>query len=162
MAQALGIERSALGTRGLPTRLARLGLAVALTFAAGCGAIGAKPATNCFHSNEAIEVDIGFCSALRDGRTLHVSGIPGQGEMAAAVRSVYERMARVLAANGYSFADVVKENVYATDLDAFIRNKEIRKEFYQGDLPAATWVQVQRLYLPSFVVEIEVTAEKRR
>jgi len=49
--------------------------------------------------------------------------------------------------------------VFATDLDAFIRNKEIRKEFYGASLPAATWVQVQRLYLPSFVVEVEVTAE---
>jgi enamine deaminase RidA (YjgF/YER057c/UK114 family) len=59
-------------------------------------------------------------------------------------------------------ANVVRENVYATDLDAFIRNKEIRKEFYGQVLPAATWVQVPRLYLPSFVVEIEVTAEYPR
>ena len=139
----------------------RLLLLGALALIAGCTAIGAKPATRCFHSNDAIEVSIGYCQALREGRTLHVSGITGQGEMAAAVRSVYERMGRVLAANGYTFADVVKENVYATDLDAFIRNKDIRKEFYQDDVPAATWVQVQRLYLPAFVVEIEVTAAKR-
>ena len=134
----------------------------ALALITGCSAIGAKPATRCFHSNEAVEVDIGYCQALREGRTLHVSGITGQGEMAAAVRAVYERLGRVLAANGYTFADVVKENVYATDLDAFIRNKAIRKEFYKSDFPAATWVQVQRLYLPAFVVEIEVTAERPR
>jgi enamine deaminase RidA (YjgF/YER057c/UK114 family) len=53
----------------------------------------------------------------------------------------------------------VKENVYATDLDAFIRNKEARKAFYGEALPAATWVQVQRLYSPSFVVEIELVAQ---
>jgi enamine deaminase RidA (YjgF/YER057c/UK114 family) len=124
--------------------------------------MAARQATSCFHSNEAAEVDIGYCQATREGQTLHVSGIAGQGEMAAAVRSVYERMAKVLEANGYGFADVVKENVYATDLDAFIRNKAIRKEFYKGDLPAATWVQVQRLYVPALVVEVEVTAVKRR
>ena len=61
--------------------------------------------------------------------------------------------------NRLSFANVVKENVFATDLDAFIQNREIRKEFYGPTLPAASWVQVQRLYLPSFVVEIELTAE---
>ncbi len=78
--------------------------------------------------------------------------------MSAAVRSVYKRLDATLSANGLSFADVVKENVYTTDLDAFIKNKEIRKEIYGRSLPAATWVQVQRLYLPSFVVEIELTA----
>jgi enamine deaminase RidA (YjgF/YER057c/UK114 family) len=79
--------------------------------------------------------------------------------MDSAVRSVYERLRRILEANGLSFANVVKENVFATDLDAFNRNKEIRKEFYGSALPAATWVQVQRLYIPSLVVEIELTAE---
>ena len=141
--------------------LARLLIAGALALLAGCSALGAKPAARCFHANEAVEVDIGYCQALRDGRTLHVSGITGQGDMAAAIRSVYERVGKVLAANGFTFAQVVKENVYATDLDAFVRNKAIRKEFYKDDFPAATWVQVQRLYLPSYVVEIEVTAAKR-
>jgi enamine deaminase RidA (YjgF/YER057c/UK114 family) len=56
---------------------------------------------------------------------------------------------------------VVKETVFATDLDAFVKNKEIRKEFYGPALPAATWVQVQRLYSPSLVLEVEVTAEYR-
>jgi 2-iminobutanoate/2-iminopropanoate deaminase len=51
--------------------------------------------------------------------------------------------------NGLSFANVVKENVFSTDLDAFMQNKEIRKDFYGSVLPTATWVQVQRLYLPS-------------
>jgi 2-iminobutanoate/2-iminopropanoate deaminase len=79
--------------------------------------------------------------------------------MPSAIRSVYERLNTVLLANGLSFANVVKENVYATDLDAFIQGKGIRKGFYGHILPAATWVQVQRLYLPSLVLEVELTAE---
>lgn len=136
-------------------------LLAALVLAAGCTAPPQKAARSCYHGNEKVELDIGYCEALKDGRTLHVSGVTGRGEMASAMRSVYERIGRVLAANGFDFADVVKENVYATDLDAFIQNKDVRKEFYKADLPAATWVQVQRLYLPAFVVEVEVTAEKR-
>ena len=31
----------------------------------------------------------------------------------------------------------------ATDLDAFIRNKDIRKEYYGSEFPAATWVQAR-------------------
>lgn len=133
----------------------------ALALLPGCAAVAPAP-RSCFHASEAMEKDIGFCQAVRAGNTLHVSGVVGQGNMDSAVRSVYERLGKVLAANGLSFADVVKETVFATDLDAFIRNKEIRKEFYGATLPAATWVQVQRLYLPSFVVEVEITAEYPR
>ncbi|MGZ5195565.1 MAG: RidA family protein [Ramlibacter sp.] len=125
----------------------------------GCASANPQPGRSCFHRSEAIEKDIGFCQAVRTGKTLHVSGVAGAGNMDVAMRSVYSRLKQILEANGFSLADVVKENVYATDLDAFIHNKEIRKDFYGQVLPAATWVQVQRLYLPSFVVEIEVTAQ---
>ena len=56
----------------------------------------------------------------------------------------------------------MKENVYTTDLDAFKASKELRKTYYADSLPAATWVQVQRLYLPSLVLEVELTAEYPR
>ena len=105
-----------------------------------CASDRYPPQRACFHRNEEIEKDIGYCQALRSGHTLHISGVAGEGSMDAAVRSVYERLGKILEANGLSFANVVKENVYATDLDAFIRNREIRKQFYGSALPAATWV----------------------
>ncbi|HEX9472711.1 MAG TPA: RidA family protein [Steroidobacteraceae bacterium] len=134
----------------------------ALDTLAGCAAWQAPAQRSCFHRSERIETEIGYCQAVRSGNTLHVSGIAGEGKMDLAVRSVYDRLRQTLTANGLSFADVVKENVYTTDLDAFIGTREIRKDYYGSTLPAATWVQVQRLYLPSFVVEIEVTAEHRQ
>lgn len=139
-----------------PLRCTALAVAVLL---AGCASVAPQPRRACVHMNEAIEKDVGYCQALRSGNTLHVSGIAAEGGMDAAVRSVYARLRQTLSANGLSMANVVKENVYATDLDAFIRHKDIRREFYGTSLPAATWVQVQRLYIPSFVVEVEVTAE---
>jgi enamine deaminase RidA (YjgF/YER057c/UK114 family) len=139
-----------------------LSLLLALLLLASCASVGSQSERTCFHRSEAVEKDIGFCQALRSGSTLYVSGIAGEGSMDSAIRSVYARLKQTLEANGLSLANVVRENVYATDLDAFIRNKEIRKEFYGQVLPAATWVQVPRLYLPSFVVEIEVTAEYPR
>ena len=131
----------------------------AVVMIGGCATPALRPTHTCFHENEAIEKEIGFCSAVRSGSTLHVSGVVGQGTMDTAMRSVYARLGKTLEANGLTFANVVKETVYATDLDAFIRSKDVRKGYYGSTLPAATWVQVQRLYLPSFVVEIEVTAE---
>ena len=128
----------------------------------GCASVGpaGRPAAarTCFHASEAAENDIGYCQALRVGNTLHVSGTAGQGDMQAAMRSVYDRLRATLAAHGLGFADVVRENVYATDLDAFIRNKDVRKAYYGQSFPAASWVQVQRLYVPSLVVEVELEA----
>jgi 2-iminobutanoate/2-iminopropanoate deaminase len=131
--------------------------AACLASLSGCTSVGSAP-RSCFHRDEAAETEIGYCQAIRTGGELYVSGTAGRGEMASAVRSVYERLKLTLEANGLTFADVVKENVYATDLDAFIENKAIRKEFYHQSAPAATWVQVQRLYVPALVVEIELTA----
>jgi 2-iminobutanoate/2-iminopropanoate deaminase len=135
----------------------RHSLVIVFAFLVGCATV--SPAQrSCFHRNESAETEIGYCQAVRVGNTLYVSGTAGQGPMPAAVRAVYDRLKLTLEANGLTFADVVKENVYATDLDAFIANKEIRKEFYQQATPSATWVQVQRLYVPALVVEIELTA----
>jgi len=137
-------------------------LTVAIPLLAGCAAAPAPQAASghgCFHRNEVVEKEIGYCQALRSGNRLYISGIPGQGEMPAAARSAYDRLKLVLEANGLGFTDVVKENVYATDLDAFIKVKDLRKDYYGETVPAATWVQVQRLYAPALVVEIELVAE---
>jgi|ERR1700680_4729092 len=136
----------------------RLVLCLVLSLAA-CSAKPARPQHSCFHSSETVEADIGYCQAVRSGNRLYISGTVGQGEMPAAVRSVYERLRQTLEANELKFDNVVKENVFTTDLDAFKASKEIRKAFYGASLPAATWVQVQRLYLPAFVLEVELVAE---
>ncbi len=128
---------------------------------ASCATTQAPVAKQCFHLDAAIETQIGYCQAVRVGNTLHISGSVGKGEMPDAIRKAYGEIRETLKANGLDFRDVVKENVYATDLDAFIRNKDVRKEFYGTDFPAATWVQVQRLYTPSLVLEVEVTAQIR-
>ena len=124
-----------------------------------CNAPASGLQRSCYHRSESAETEIGYCPAVRSGSRLYISGTAGQGETPAAVQSVYERLKQTLEANGLTFRDVVKENVYTTDLDAFKGSKDIRKAFYGESLPAATWVQVQRLYLPSLVLEVELTAE---
>lgn len=52
---------------------------------------------------------------------------------------------------------MVKENLCTTGLDAVKANAAIRKEYYGAECPAATWVQLQ-LYLPKFVIEVELIA----
>jgi enamine deaminase RidA (YjgF/YER057c/UK114 family) len=35
---------------------------------------------------------------------------------------------------------------------------EVRKAFYKGDYPAATWVQITRLYMSDAKLEVELIA----
>ena len=48
------------------------------------------------------------------------------------------------------------ERIYTTDMEALIKSQETRKSFYGTWLPAATWVEVKRLYVPEAALEIEV------
>ena len=75
-----------------------------------------------------------------------------------AIKNAYDTVARTLAAHKLGFQHVVKENVYTTDLDALKANKAVRKAYYGTDYPAATWVQVARLFQPEYVIEVEVVA----
>ena len=133
-------------------------LAAFALLATGCASAPAPVTLSCRHRNEAVERSIGFCQAVRVGDLLYVSGVTAAAPMETAVPRVYEQLRGILEENGLGFADVVKETVYATDLDAFIKASGARKPFYGSWLPAATWIQVQRLYLPSFVVEVELVA----
>jgi enamine deaminase RidA (YjgF/YER057c/UK114 family) len=127
------------------------------------GCAGTPPQADtrtCFHDDQAFEVAVGYCQAVRVGHTLYISGHAGKGEMASAIPAVYEHLRRTLEANRLTYANVVKENVYATDLDAFIQNKALRQRYYANTpLPAATWIQVQRLYSSANVLEVDLVAE---
>jgi 2-iminobutanoate/2-iminopropanoate deaminase len=130
----------------------------------GCAATPERaeqtPATRqCYHLHAAVEAKIGYCQAMRVDNRLYISGSVGQGEMPDAIRGAYGELATTLAAYGLGFGDVVKETVYTTNLDEFIKNKDIRKEFYrQGVYPTGSWVQVARLFTPAFKVEVEIEA----
>ena len=139
-------------------RVVTILLAAALS---SCTAVSPQADNACFHLNAAVETKIGYCQAVRSGNLLHVSGSVGQGPMPDAIKMAYGNLQATLLANRLTFKDVIKENVFTTDLDAFIESQDVRKQFYGADFPAATWVQVQRLYRPAYVVEIELTARLR-
>lgn len=104
------------------------------------------------------ENDIGYAQAVRVGDTLHVSGSVGAGPMPNALAGAMEEIKQTLAAYGLDFRHVVKETIYTTDIEALKAAKDVRKTYYGTDFPAATWVQVARLFDPEHVIEIEVTA----
>ncbi len=104
------------------------------------------------------EDDIGYRQAVRVGQMLYISGVAASGEMPDAIRSVYNDLEKILKAHGLTFKNVVKENVYTTHLDGFKSNQPLRKTYYGKDFPAATWVQIARLYDADHVLEVELIA----
>jgi enamine deaminase RidA (YjgF/YER057c/UK114 family) len=104
------------------------------------------------------EDDIGYRQAARVGDTLYISGIAAAGAMPDAIKSVYGELQQVLAHYGLTFAHVVKENAYTTDLEALKASLAVRRAVYGRDFPASTWVQVSRLYEPAQVLEVELIA----
>ncbi|AOS43274.1 Endoribonuclease L-PSP [Lacunisphaera limnophila] len=104
------------------------------------------------------EDDIGYRAAVRVGDTLYISGIAAAGPMPAAIASVYGELKSVLAAHGLTFAHVVKENLHTTDLEAVKAHQPLRRAWYGQDFPAATWVQISRLYQPDQILEVELIA----
>jgi enamine deaminase RidA (YjgF/YER057c/UK114 family) len=121
-----------------------------------------------FHLNP-YEKDFGYAQAVLIDKTLYVSGsvsvdaqgrLVAAGDMAGQMRAAYTNIRRTLAANNSGFDQVVKETIYTTDMDALLKAADLRFEYYDKErLPTTSWVQVQRLVDPGFLVEIEVIAE---
>lgn len=104
------------------------------------------------------DTSAGYAQAVLVDNVLYVSGVPGRGTMAQQLQGAYRGIEATLKAYGLTFQHVVKENLYALDIEAVKANNAVRKAFYKGDYPAATWVQIARLYMPEALVEVEVIA----
>lgn len=121
-----------------------------------------------FHLNP-YEKDFGYSQAVLIDKTLYISGsvaadqngrLVSPGDMAGQMRAAYSNIRRTLAAHGADFDEVVKETIYTTNMDALLKASDLRFEFYDKErLPTTSWVQVQRLIDPGFLVQIEVVAE---
>jgi len=121
-----------------------------------------------FHLN-GYEKDFGYSQAVLIDKTLYISGsvavdangrLVAPGDMAGQMRAAYSNIRRTLAANHADFKEIVKESIYTTDMDALLKASDLRFEYYDKErLPTASWVQVQRLVDPGFLVEIEAVAE---
>ncbi|MGJ8664527.1 MAG: Rid family hydrolase [Marinicella sp.] len=106
------------------------------------------------------EQQVGFTQVIQVGDRLIISGVVAPGpDMEQAVTMVYSSIKSILQKHGATMGDVIKENLYTTDMAAMRMQTATRKKYFpEGFYPAATWVEVQGLYLPEFILEVEVEA----
>jgi len=121
---------------------------------------------------EAIAPPIGsYSHAVRvetaDAVWIYVSGqlaldaegaMVGAGDLAAQTEQVFENLARVLEANGATFADVVKIQSYFSTLEGLQGSREVRARYLPSEPPASTAVRVAALLLPDALIEVDVVA----
>ncbi|OJW35316.1 MAG: translation initiation inhibitor, yjgF family protein [Sphingobacteriales bacterium 46-32] len=100
----------------------------------------------------------GYAQVVKVGNVLYISGAVSTEITPGGITQVYRALERSLKSFGATFQNVVKENLYTTDIEAMKRNNNSRKVFYKNDFPAATWVQVSRLYMPEAKLEVELVA----
>ena len=100
----------------------------------------------------------GYSRAVKVGDFLYLSGVVGSGTMPEAIKGAYDSIRKTLKAHGLEFKHIVKETIYTTQMDALKESKEVRKQYYGEEFPAATWVQIDRLFKPKFTIEVDVIA----
>jgi enamine deaminase RidA (YjgF/YER057c/UK114 family) len=100
----------------------------------------------------------GQCSVGPDKSPLHAGDMAGQAQQAMA------HVEAVLAAAGLTLADVVRYDVYTTDLDRYLQSghQHVAGRFAGGGpFPAGgICAQVERLAMPGLLVEVVATAAR--
>jgi enamine deaminase RidA (YjgF/YER057c/UK114 family) len=118
-----------------------------------------------FNLRPELEKDYDYTHAVRIGDDLKISGavsmdsagiIIGQGDMTLQMKNCYSDLEKILKHYGYTFDDVYAENVYTTDMDAFIKASVYRNTIYTKQFPTGTWLQVKGLALHGQLIEIDI------
>ena len=107
-----------------------------------------------------------YTQGIRAGDFLFISGqVPFdpatgklvEGDIAAQTHMVLKNIQAIIEAGGGTMANIVKVNVYLTNMDEFKSFNEVYAQYFSKTPPARCTVEVSRL-LPGVMVEIEAIA----
>ena len=83
---------------------------------------------------------------------------PAEPDMYQQARAIFGKLQALVEAAGGSMADMVKLTIFVTEIS---RREEVwraRREFFSGNFPACSLVEVSALAAPTILVEIEGVA----
>jgi enamine deaminase RidA (YjgF/YER057c/UK114 family) len=116
-----------------------------------------------------VEKAYGYSHAVKIGNDIKISGAVSMddegnatavGDLEQQMKNAYADLEKVLQHYGYSFDDVIVENVFTTDMAKFLEVSSYRNTIYTKQFPTGTWLEVKGLALPGFMIEIELEAHK--
>jgi enamine deaminase RidA (YjgF/YER057c/UK114 family) len=131
----------------------------------------ATDTVNYFNLRPKVEKDYGYSHAVQIGDDLKISGavsmddsgnLVAPGDMEQQMKNCYSDLEKILTHYGYTFDDVVVENVFTTSMADFIKVSAYRNSIYKKQFPTGTWLEVKGLALPGQLIEIDMEAHKSK
>lgn len=74
------------------------------------------------------------------------------------MHAIFGKIRQLVEAAGGSMADIVKVTIFVTDITQREKVWRARQEFFTGNFPVSTLVQVAALAAPSLKVEVDAIA----
>ena len=101
-----------------------------------------------------------FSNCLLVDGIAYIAGMTArEGEdVYAQAKLIFEKIKQLVESAGGTITDVVKITVYVTDIEQRQGVHRARQEYFSGDFPTATTVQVVALADPAYKVEIDAIA----
>jgi enamine deaminase RidA (YjgF/YER057c/UK114 family) len=124
-----------------------------------------------FNLRPKLEKEYGYTHAVKIGDDLKISGavsmddsgvIVAPGNMEQQMKNCYADLEKILQHYGYTFDDVVAENIYTTNMANFINVSGSRSSIYKKQFPTGTWLEVKGLAVPGQLIEIDMEALKTK
>jgi enamine deaminase RidA (YjgF/YER057c/UK114 family) len=124
-----------------------------------------------FNLRPKLEKDYGYSHAVKIGNDLTISGavsmddsgvIVAPGNMEQQMKNCYSDLEKILQHYGYTFDDVVTENIYTTNMKDMISVSGYRNSIYKKQFPTGTWLEVKGLAVDGQLIEIDMEAHKTK
>jgi 2-iminobutanoate/2-iminopropanoate deaminase len=113
------------------------------------------------HQFNSWEADIGYSQIVKHGNLFYFSGVTCGGPTdESALPMCYQALDEMLQKMKLKRENIIQETIYARDIEALKQQIPFRKKWYGEHFPAATWVQVDRLYDESHRFEIELVVSE--
>jgi 2-iminobutanoate/2-iminopropanoate deaminase len=111
-------------------------------------------------SSEVSEPPAGtWSNCLAANGVAYLAGMTARGDDEyAQAKAIFTKIKHLVEAAGGSMSDIVKVTIFVTDIKEREKVWRARQEFFTGNFPASTLVEVAALADPSLKVEIESVA----
>jgi enamine deaminase RidA (YjgF/YER057c/UK114 family) len=139
--------------------------------AKGAETSSASESPEFFQLRPDVEKAYGYTHAVRIGNDLKISGAVSMdsagnptavGDIEQQMKNAYADLEKILTHFGYTWDDVIVENVFTTDMAKFLEVSGYRATLYTKQFPTGSWLEVKGLALPAFQIEIELEAHKAK
>jgi len=116
--------------------------------------------------DEEVHTTFSFTQTVKAGNTVYFSGVAplrgsladlqivGENDIRAQLEWCLEILRRCLDEQKATFHHLVAQTVYTLDIDELAKHADVFATAFAGEAPAATWLQVERLFHPAQLVEI--------